>query len=106
MSTLIQQSQSPLGADAVRQPTFDSEAGLRFKEDLLALEKAVHESGPHASRAFVSRLDAHIPLIMAKLGVECVADLDELNEGQEDACTIPVLAMNRLKAILAARRAH
>jgi hypothetical protein len=42
----------------------------------------------------------------ATLGVECVADLDELNEGQENACDIPVLAMNRLKAILASRRAH
>jgi hypothetical protein len=93
-----------LHSDAVRQPTFDSEAVAKFKEELVALERAVHESGPHASRAFVSRLDAHIPLIMAKLGVECVPDLDELNEGQENACDIPVLAMNRLKAILAARR--
>jgi hypothetical protein len=90
-------------SDAIRQPIIDSEAVAKFKEELVALERAVHESGPHASRAFVSRLDPHVPLIMAKLGVECVADLDELKEGQENACDIPVLAMNRLKAILAAR---
>jgi hypothetical protein len=43
---------------------------------------------------------------MEKLGVETVADFNELEEGQEAAADLPIVATNRLKAIVRAIKAR
>jgi hypothetical protein len=80
-------------------PGVSDEVVANFTAELVAAEMQVY-TAPDC----VSKLEAHVPTIMRKLGVACLKDFDELEEGQEDLCDLPVLAMNRLRAVLRARR--
>jgi hypothetical protein len=51
-----------------------------------------------------SKLEAHVASIMTKLGVSCMEELSEVQDGQEAACNLPVLHTNRLKAIISAQK--
>jgi hypothetical protein len=75
----------------------------KFTEDLVALER---ESQAGRGTEFCSKLESHVVSIMEKLGVETVADFNELEEGQEAAADLPIVATNRLKAIVRAIKAR
>jgi hypothetical protein len=85
-------------AAATLFPTQNAEVVAEFAQALLERERTLY---PHN---FVSRLEQHVPEIMQTLGVQTIADFDELQPGQEDACKLPVLAMNRFKAVLQSMR--
>jgi hypothetical protein len=66
-----------------------------FTKALVEREQQLYPSN------FVSRLEQYVPAIMQTLGVLCIADFAELDEGQEAACTtLPVLVMNRFQKVL------
>jgi hypothetical protein len=80
-------------------PTADASVTAEFAKALVEREKQLYPEN------FVSRLEQYVPVIMQTLGVQCVADFDELEEGQEAACgvpsgPVPVISMNRFKKVL------
>ena len=101
--TLSQALQSLLDPAQGRTTQIASGTLQKFTEDLLALEQ---ESQPGRGTEFCSKLESHVVSIMEKLGVETVADFNELEEGQEAAVNLPVVAANRLKAIVRAIKAR
>ncbi len=75
-------------------PTATAAATAAFTKALVEREQRLYPIN------FVSRLEPHVPVIMQTLGVQCIADFEELEDGQETACTLPVLVMNRFKVVL------
>jgi hypothetical protein len=88
----LQAIMSPTG---VAVSTADAAATAEFTKALVEREQQLYPSN------FVSRLEQYVPAIMQTLGVLCIADFAELDEGQEAACTtLPVLVMNRFQKVL------
>jgi hypothetical protein len=100
LATALQMAMEPLHA---RAPPISAEKVQKFTADIVALERRTQQN---RGSEFSSRLEGYVVTIMEKLGVECVADLDELEEGQEAAAELPVLVANRFRAILRARHAE